>query len=169
MHPYSLLDSFSEAKSYISMMDIDENLFNLIDDIILHKEYHLGCAWAGHSTSYEEGIQKYNDYLINYKKHSNEVREIKFYVNNYLKELSKHKDVKKIFVTYTKGSLSVECFNVFICTKNNIDDELEKFYDYISNSLNIKNLTRIKSSNEIKSSLLLPGRGIKYRFIQTKK
>lgn len=169
MHPYSLLDSFNEAKAYISMMDIDENLFNLIDDIILHKEYHLGCAWSGHSTSYEEGIKKYDDYLINYKKHSNEVKEIKFHVNNYLKKLAKHKDIEKIFVTYTKGYLSAECFDVFICTKNNIDDKLENFYEELSNVINIKYLNRVKSSNEIKSSLLLPGRGVKYRFIQTKK
>lgn len=165
MHPYSLLDTFNESNAYISMKSIDEKLFALIDDIIKNKEYHLGCAWAGPSNSYDEGMKKYDDYLSNYNKHIREIQELKYNIKNGLNNLSKNKDVSTIDVKYLNSNIGIECFNVFIYTKNNIESELEKFYDELSNSMNIKNINMIKKTHTVKSSLLLPGRGIKYHFI----
>lgn len=165
MHPYSLLDSFNEASAYISMKSIDEKLFALIDDIIKNKEYHLGCVWAGPSSSYDEGMKKFDDYLSNYNKHIREIHVLKYNITNYLNNLSKNKYVSSINIKYLNSNIGIECFNVFIYAKNNIESELEKFYDELSNSMNIKNLNIIKKTHTVKSSLLLPGRGIKYRFI----
>lgn len=165
MHPYNIIDSYDEIEAYVSMIGVNDGLFALLDDIITNKEYHLGCAWGGYSTSCAEGLKKYKDYIKKYEKHAKEVKDIKICVDKYLEELSQHKDIKEIIVTHTKGNLYEERFNIFIIGENTLEDRHEKLYMEILESFKARNINKIKSQNEIKSHLLLPGRGVRYRLV----
>lgn len=161
MHPYSIIDSFNSDESYISMVKIDEALFVLLDDIIKNQEYHLGCAWGGLSKSQEEGIEKYNNYIKNYKKHADEVKEIQSYVENYLKKLSENEYIKEIAIYRSKHNVYEESFGVFIFAKRMTANQYEELNEEISNAFKFK---KYQPRNEIRSQMLLPGRGIRYKF-----
>ena len=138
MHPYSIIDSFKSGEAYISMLNIDAELFKILDDIIVNKKYHLGCAWDGPSNSQEEGIKKYNNYIENYTKHLNEVKDIKQYIDNYLKGLSKNEYIKEIVVSYSKNNLFQESFGVFVFAKSMPKDKYDSLYKEISEAFKIK-------------------------------
>ena len=161
MHPYSIIDSFKSGEAYISMLNIDDELFKILDDIIANKKYHLGCAWGGDSNSQEEGVKKYNDYMEKYIKHLNEVKYIKQYINNYLEDLSKNEYIKEIIVTHSKNNLFCESFGVFVFAKNISKDKYDELYKEISEALKIK---KYQPKDEIRSELLLPGKGVSYKF-----
>lgn len=161
LHPYIVIDSYTIGKTYLSMCEIDDKLFELLDDIIKNEKYHIGCAWAGKSKTQEEGIEKYNKYLTAYNEHKDEIKEIKSYVNNYLEELINDKNIKEIAVTHNPD-LYEEYYKVFIFVKNNISKE-----DYNNLTKNIESSIAIKKHQkayELKSKALLPGKSIKYSF-----
>ena len=162
MHPYSIIDSFKTEEAYISMREINDKLFELLDDIIANEKYHLGCAWAGHSKSQEEDMEKYNKYINSYNEHINETKEIKSYMENYLKELAQNEYIKEIAVFYSKGNLYEEGYGVFVFAKNDIP---ENVYNDLSKEITRAfKIKKYQVPNELRSRMLLPGRGIKYSF-----
>lgn len=162
MHPYSIIDSFKTGEAYISMCKIDSELFELLDDMIANEKYHLGCAWAGPSKSQEEGMEKYSKYINSYNEHMNETKEIKSYMENYLKELAKNEYIKEIAVFHPKGNLYEEGYGVFVFAKHDIPENIyNDLSEEISKAFKIK---KYQLPNELRSKMLLPGRGIKYSF-----
>lgn len=161
MHPYSIVDTFKCGETYVSMASIDDNLFDLLDDIIANKEYHIGCAWAGESKTQEEGLRKYSNYIENYKEHSNEVKNIKLYIENYLKGLSKNDNIKEIIIYRSKNDIYQERFGVFIFAKKMSECEYDKLNQEISKAFKIK---KCQPKDEVRSKLLLPGRGVSYKY-----
>lgn len=161
MHPYSIIDTFKYGEAYVSIDSIDDNLFNLLDNIIANKEYHIGCAWEGESKTQEEGLRKYSNYIESYKKHSNEVKNIKLYIENYLEGLSKNDNIKEIIMYRSKNYIYQEKFGVFIFAKKISECEYEKLNQEISKAFNIK---KCQPKNEIRSKLLLPGKGVSYKY-----
>lgn len=162
MHPYSIIDTFKSGEAYISMVSIDDDLFTLLDDIIANKEYHIGCAWAGASKTREEGLRKYDEYMKSFKKHSDEVKNIKLCMENYLEDLSKNDNIKEIIIYRSKNDVFQEKFGVFIFAKNMSEYEYNRLKQEVSEAFKMK---RHQPKNEVRSESLLPGRSVYYKFV----